>query len=162
MLLVLSLACTPVHTVTGFKQVRRVRRALGLYSFLYLCLHLLTFVGWDYGFDLALLGPAILDQRFVLVGFATLLILLPIAITSTRGWQRRLGKNWRRLHRLFYVAAILDIVHFLWLVKDARTPLRYGAIVALLLIVRIPRVRSGLSAFRRWLVKNRKSKAELS
>jgi sulfoxide reductase heme-binding subunit YedZ len=140
-LLVLSLACTPIHTVFGFKKVLRVRRALGLYAFMYASLHFLTFVGLDYGFDLDLIGQAISDQRYVLVGFAAGLLLLPLAITSTRGWQKPLGKNWKRLHRLVYLASILAILHFVWLVKDTREPLRYGAVVALLLIVRIPGIR---------------------
>jgi sulfoxide reductase heme-binding subunit YedZ len=144
-LLILSLACTPINIIFGFKQVMRVRRALGLYAFMYASLHFLTFVGLDYGFDLGLLGQGILDQRYVLVGFAAGLLLLPLAITSTQGWQKRLGKNWRRLHRLVYLAGVLAIVHFVWLAKDNREPLRYGAVVALLLIVRIPGVRKAIS-----------------
>ena len=153
-LLLLSLACTPINTVLGFKKVLRVRRALGLYAFMYASLHLLTFVGWDYGFDLDLLGPAVFDQRFVLAGFAAFLLLLPLAITSTPGWQRRMGKNWKRLHRLTYVASVLAIVHFVWLVKDAREPLRYGAIVALLLILRISPVAKAISNARHQLNKS--------
>jgi sulfoxide reductase heme-binding subunit YedZ len=144
-LLILSLACTPINIIFGFKQVLRVRRALGLYAFMYAGLHFLTFVGLDYGFDLDLIGQTILDQRYVLVGFAAGFLLLPLAITSTQGWQKRLGKNWKRLHRLVYLAGILAIVHFLWLVKDIREPLRYGAVVALLLIVRIPVIRRAVS-----------------
>lgn len=153
-LLLLSLACTPINTVFGFKPVLRVRRALGLYAFMYAGLHGLTFVGLDYGFDLDLIGPAIFDQRYVLVGFATFLTLLSLAITSTKGWQRRLGKNWKRLHQLAYLAGILAVVHFAWLVKDIREPLRYGAVVALLLVVRIPGVKKAVSYARRQLVKN--------
>jgi sulfoxide reductase heme-binding subunit YedZ len=147
-LLVLSLACTPINIVFGFKQVLRLRRALGLYAFMYATLHALTFVGLDYGLDPELIGQAIFDQRFVLVGFATFLLLLPLAVTSTRGWQKRLGKNWRRLHRLAYLAGILAVVHFAWSVKDMAEPLRYGAIVALLLVMRIPWFRRVLSNLR--------------
>ena len=147
-LLILSLTCTPIHTVFGFKQVLRVRRPLGLYAFMYAGLHFLTFVGLDYGFDLDLIGQTILDQRYVLVGFAAGLLLLPLAITSTQGWQKRLGKNWKRLHRLVYLAAILAIVHFMWLVKDIREPLRYGVVVGLLLTVRIPGIKRALSSAR--------------
>jgi sulfoxide reductase heme-binding subunit YedZ len=150
-LLILSLACTPIHAIFGFKQVLRLRRPLGLYAFMYAGLHFLIFVGLDYGFDLDLIGQAILNQRYVLVGFAAGLLLLLLAITSTRGWQKRLGKNWKRLHRLAYLAAILAIVHFMWLVKDIREPLRYGAVVALLLIVRIPVIRRALNNVRRQL-----------
>ncbi len=144
-LLILSLACTPAYTISGFKQVQRLRRPLGLYAFLYAGLHFLTFVGLDYGFDLNLIRRDILDQRYVLVGFAAGLILLPLAITSTRRWQKRLGENWKRLHRLAYLAGVLAIVHFGWLVKDIREPLRYGVVMALLLIVRIPAIRKALS-----------------
>jgi sulfoxide reductase heme-binding subunit YedZ len=148
-LLILSLACTPTRTIFGFKQVLRLRRPLGLYAFMYAGLHFLTFVGLDYGFDLDLIGQAIFDQRYVLLGFTAGLLLLLLAITSTRGWQKRLGKNWKRLHRLAYLAGILAVLHFLWLVKDIREPLRYGAVVALLLIVRIPVIRRALNNVRR-------------
>ncbi len=147
-LLILSLACTPAHTIFGFRQALRLRRPLGLYACMYAGLHFLIFVGLDYGFDLDLIALDILDQRYVLVGFAAGLLLLPLAITSTRGWQKRLGKNWRRLHRLVYLAAILAIVHFAWLVKDIREPLPYGAVLALLLIARIPGVRRAASSVR--------------
>jgi sulfoxide reductase heme-binding subunit YedZ len=150
-LLVLMLACTPVNTLFRFRQVLRVRRALGLYSFLYASLHFATFVWLDYGFDLKLLVEAVFAQRYVVVGFATGLILLVLALTSTRGWQRRLGKNWKRLHRLVYLAGILAVVHFAWLVKDIRVPLQYGAVLALLLALRLPRVRKALSRARHWL-----------
>jgi sulfoxide reductase heme-binding subunit YedZ len=144
-LLILSLACTPLNTIFGFKHALRLRRPLGLYAFLYVGLHFLTFLGLDYGFDLHLIRQDILDQRYVLVGLATGLLLLPLAITSTKGWQKRLGKNWKRLHRLVYLASILDIVHFVWLTKDIREPLRYGGVVALLLIVRIPAIKRAIS-----------------
>ena len=144
-LLILSLACTPMNTIFGFKQALRVRRPLGLYAFMYAGLHFLTFVGLDYGFDLALIRQDIVNQRYVLVGFAAGLLLLSLAITSTRGWQKRLGRNWKRLHRLVYLAGILAIIHFMWLVKDIREPLRYGAVVALLLIVRIPAIKRAIS-----------------
>ena len=144
-LLILSLACTPMNTIFGFKQALRVRRPLGLYAFMYAGLHFLTFVGLDYGFDLELIRQDIVNQRYVLVGFAAGLLLLSLAITSTRGWQKRLGRNWKRLHRLVYLAGILAIIHFMWLVKDIREPLRYGAVVALLLIVRIPAIKRAIS-----------------
>jgi sulfoxide reductase heme-binding subunit YedZ len=144
-LLILSLACTPLATLFGLRQVLRVRRALGLYAFLYASLHFATFVWLDYGFDLALLRQAIFDQRYVVVGFAAGLILLVLAATSTQGWQKRLGKNWKRLQRLVYLAGILAIVHFAWLVKDLREPLRFAAILAALLLLRLPPVRRAVS-----------------
>jgi sulfoxide reductase heme-binding subunit YedZ len=150
-LLVLMLACTPISTLFGFKQVLRVRRLLGLYAFLYASLHFATFVWLDYRFDLELLVEAVFAQRYVVVGFIAGLILLALALTSTRGWQKRLGKNWKRIHRLAYLAGILAVVHFAWLVKDIRVPLQYGAVLALLLVLRIPRVRKALSRARHWL-----------
>jgi sulfoxide reductase heme-binding subunit YedZ len=150
-LLVLTLACTPISSLFGFKQVLRVRRALGLYAFLYASLHFATFVWLDYGFDLELLVEAVFAQRYVVVGFASGLILLALAVTSTRGWQKRLGKNWKRLHRLTYLAGILAVVHFAWLVKDIRVPLQYGVVLALLLVLRLPRVRKAVSRARHWL-----------
>ena len=141
-MLVLSLACTPIHTLFGFKPALRVRRALGLYAFLYAGLHFLTFSVLDYGLDLTQIGDAIVEKRFVLAGFAAFLILLPMATTSTRGWMRRLGKKWKGLHRLVYLAGVLAVAHYVWLVKsDVREPLLFGAIVATLLVARIPVVR---------------------
>lgn len=150
--LVLSLACTPLNTLFRFRGALRVRRALGLYSFLYAGLHFLTFVGLDYGFDPQRIYEAIFEKRYALVGFAAFLLLLPLAVTSTRGWMRRLGKDWTRLHKLVYLAAPLVVVHYLWLVKsDIREPLAYGLAVALLLAARVPAVRqfAGTLAHRR-------------
>jgi sulfoxide reductase heme-binding subunit YedZ len=148
-LLVLSLAATPANTLLGFKPALKVRRALGLYAFMYVAIHFLIFVGLDYVFDWNLIKEAIFEKRYALVGFAAFLILLPLAITSTRGWKVRLGKNWRRLHRLVYLAAILAVIHYVWLVKaDIREPLSYGAGVLLLLVARLSVVRKGLSDFR--------------
>jgi len=148
-LLVLTLAATPVNTLFGYKPAIKFRRTLGLYTFFYASLHFLIFVGLDYGFDLALIYGAIFEKRYALVGFAAALILLPLAITSTRGWKRRLGKNWKRLHMLIYLAGILVIIHYIWLVKtDIRQPLIYGAVVILLLIARIPIIRKYLSNLR--------------
>jgi sulfoxide reductase heme-binding subunit YedZ len=147
-LLVLSLAVTPIYIISGYKPVLRVRRALGLYSFLYVSLHFLTFIGLDYQFDFDLIAGAIFDQRFVLAGFVTGLLLLPLALTSTKGFQKRLGKHWKLVHRLVFLAVILDLIHYAWLVKDIREPLRYAAVVALLLVLRIPRVRAAASQLR--------------
>ena len=148
-LLLLSLACTPINTLFGFKQALRVRRALGLYAFMYAGLHFLTFVGLDYGFDLEFLGPAIFAQRYVIVGFAAFVLLLALALTSTRSWQRRLGRTWKRLHKFAYLAGMLAVVHFLWLSKDPRRALQYGAVLALLLVARIPAVKKMLGKARR-------------
>ena len=140
-LLVLSLSITPLYTAFTIKELLPLRRRLGLYAFFYAMLHFLTFIGLDYGFDPELLKEAIFEKRYALVGFAAFLILLPLAITSTKGWMRRLGKRWKALHRWVYVAAILVIVHYVWLVKsDIREPLLYGAVVGILLALRTPAV----------------------
>jgi len=159
-LLILSLACTPAYTIFGLRPVRRLRRPLGFYAFMYAGLHFLVFVGLDYGFDLDLIALDIADQRYVLVGFAAGLLLLPLAITSTRAWQKRLGKNWKWLHRLVYLASVLAIVHFVWSVKDIAEPLRYGAVLALLLIVRIPRVGRAAGKVHHQLTMVRQSQSE--
>ena len=148
-LLVLALACTPVTTLVGFKPALRVRRALGLYAFMYAAIHLAIFVGLDYNLDLGLIREAVLEKRYALVGLAAFLVMLPLAITSTKGWMKRLGQAWKRLHQWVYVAALLVIVHFVWLVKsDIREPLAYGAIVVVLLVMRVPVVRRAISRLR--------------
>lgn len=148
-LLVLSLACTPINTVFGFSQVMKVRRPLGLYAFLYASIHFLVFIGLDYQFDLLLLQEAIFEKRYAFIGFAAGLILLALALTSTRGWMKRLGRTWTKLHKFVYLAGILVIIHYVWLVKsDIREPLIYGAIVLLLLAARIPYIRKRLSRIR--------------
>lgn len=148
-LLLLSLAVTPANTLFGWRWAIPLRKWLGLYAFFYVCLHLLIFVGLDYGFDPALIYEAIFEKRYALVGFAAFLILLPLALTSTRGWQQRLGQAWKRLHRLVYLAAVLAVIHFVWLVKaDVREPLAYGAVLAVLLVLRLPPVRRRLSGLR--------------
>lgn len=152
-LLVLALACTPLNVLFGLKQAVALRKPFGLYAFLYAALHFLTFVGLDYQFDPELLKEAIFKKRYALVGFAAFLALLPLAVTSTRGWMRRLGKNWKRLHRLVYLAALLAVVHFVWLVKsDVREPLAYGAGVIVLLALRLKPVRRASAKLREKLV----------
>src|SRR3712207_4356163 len=118
--LVLSLAATPLNTLFGLKQVLPLRRPLGLYAFFYVTLHLLIFAVLDYGLDWGLIQQAIVEKRYVLVGFTAFLLLLPLALTSTRASMRRLGKRWKLLHRLVYVAVALAIVHYVWLVKIGR------------------------------------------
>jgi len=148
-LLVLSLACTPLNTVFGIRQAVKWRRPLGLYAFLYAGLHFLVFTVLDYGLDWVLLREAIFEKRYALVGFAAFLLLIPLAITSTRGWMKRLGKRWKRLHQAVYIAGVLVIVHYVWLVKaDRREPLLWGAAVGLLLLLRIPAVRRWIAGIR--------------
>jgi sulfoxide reductase heme-binding subunit YedZ len=149
-LLVLSLACTPLYVLSGWRRAIVLRKWSGLYGGLYVLLHFLVFAGWDYGFQLDLIWLEVRGKRFIQVGLLSMLILIPLAITSTRRWMSRLGKNWKRLHRLVYLADLLAVLHFLLLVKaDRRRPLVYGAIVALLLVARIPLVREALASLRR-------------
>jgi sulfoxide reductase heme-binding subunit YedZ len=145
-LLVLSLACTPARLLTGAAAIQRLRKPLGLYAFLYLVLHLLIYLGLDFGFNLSFLWPEIRQQPFIQVGLLAFLLLLPLAITSTRGWRKRLGKNWKRLHRLAYLAAALAVLHFYWLVKGGwRRPLAAAIVLALLLLTRLPPIQKALS-----------------
>jgi|SRR5579859_2281567 len=151
-LLVLSLCCTPLNSIFGFRWAIKLRRPLGVYAFLYVVGHLSIFL-IDYNFDPAMLYDAIFNQLYVLVGFAAFLILLPLALTSTKGWQKRLGKNWTVLHKFVYLAAVLVIIHFIWLVKaDIRQPLEFGAVLAVLFLVRIPAVKHAVRAVAQVLV----------
>ncbi|BCX03948.1 MAG: protein-methionine-sulfoxide reductase heme-binding subunit MsrQ [Candidatus Roseilinea sp.] len=150
-LLVLSLACTPLNTAFGFRQALRVRRALGLYGFMYVVLHLAVFAVLDYGLDLRLIGQAIVEKYYVIAGFVAFLILIPLAVTSTRGWMARLGKRWKTLHKWVYLAVPVAVVHFALLVKSLGSrpePLIFGAIVIMLLALRIPAVRRASSTLR--------------
>jgi sulfoxide reductase heme-binding subunit YedZ len=152
-LLLLSLACTPVNTLFRLPQVLRLRRPLGLYAFMYAAVHLFIFTGLDYGFNWDLLVKDLSDKRYIFVGLAAFLILIPLAVTSRNWWKVRLGKNWKRLHRLVYLAAGLVVLHFAWVIKgdvaqlqgDVLRPLLAGGVLALLLVARIPPVRKRLS-----------------
>lgn len=149
-LLLLSLACTPINLLFGLKQIVRWRRPLGLYAFVYASLHFLTFIGLDYTFNLTLILEVLVEKRYIIAGFSAFCLLIPLAITSTKAWQRRMGKLWKQLHRLVYVAALLAIVHFVWLVKsDIQEPLLYGAVLVLLLALRLPQIRFALERWRR-------------
>jgi sulfoxide reductase heme-binding subunit YedZ len=136
--LLLSLAVTPLRRLFGWSWVAPLRRTLGLTAFGYACLHYLIFLGLEHFFDWQLIVEDVLERRFVWVGFAAFLCLVPLAVTSTRAMIRRLGRHWVSLHRLVYLAAVLGVTHFLWLVKsDLREPLVYAAILTLLLGLRL-------------------------
>lgn len=148
--LLLSLVPTVVRTVTGFDAVVRVRRTLGLYAFAYAALHFLAFGGLDYGFDVRLLAQVIGESRREIAGLAALVILGLLALTSTRGWMARLGKWWKRLHRLVYAAGALVVVHYAWNYKVLRTwPVAAGVTLGLLVAARLPFVEQLLSRLRR-------------
>lgn len=137
--LAITLAVTPIRRLTGWNELVRQRRTLGLITFGYATVHLLSFSGLDQAFDWQDIVNEVLKHRYTFVGMATYIMLLPLAITSTKGWIRRLGgKRWNRLHKLVYVAAIGGTVHYLWAVKkDTTFPLVYLALFALLLGVRL-------------------------
>jgi sulfoxide reductase heme-binding subunit YedZ len=138
-LVVVTLAITPVRKLTGWNVLVRYRRMLGLFAFFYGTLHLVTYVWLDQFFDVAAITKDVLKRPFITVGFAAFLLMVPLALTSTTGWIRRLGgKRWQALHRLIYATAVLGVVHYWWLVKaDVSRPLVYGAIVATLLAARL-------------------------
>lgn len=137
-LLLLTLAVTPLRRVLHWPELAPLRRPLGLAAFGYASLHGATFAVLDLGLDPGLLISEVLERPYVTAGFGAFCSMLPLAITSTRAWQRRLGRRWVALHRLVYVAAGLAVLHFIWLVKaDLMEPLIYAAILALLLGVRV-------------------------
>ncbi|MBC8164051.1 MAG: sulfoxide reductase heme-binding subunit YedZ [Roseiflexaceae bacterium] len=143
-LLMLSLACTPLHALLGMPRLLKLRRPLGLYAFLYAALHLLVFAVLDNGLDWEIILETVFEKRFALVGFAAFVILTPLAVTSTKWWQKQLGKRWKLLHKLVYVAASLAILHFILLVKSLALrpePLVWGFVLAILLIARAPFIR---------------------
>ena len=149
--LALSLAPTPAHDLLGLTWPVRIRRMIGLLAFSYAALHFAWYLVVDQFFALAEIGKDIAKRKFITVGFAALLLLVPLAVTSTDRWVRRLGyARWKRLHRLVYAAALLGVVHFLWRVKaDHRKPALFAAAVAALLGARVvtwaqrPRARVG-------------------
>lgn len=133
--LMLTLSVTPLRRLTGWNEVIKVRRLIGLTAFWYACLHLSTYLVFDQSLSVDEIAMDIVKHPWVLVGFTAFLCLVPLAITSTTGWVRRLGgRRWQRLHRLVYVAAFGGVLHYFWLVKkDIQAPLVYGAILLVLL-----------------------------
>lgn len=137
--LVLTLCITPFRKLLKLPDLIRFRRMLGLFAFFYACLHFLTYLGPDQSFDLAAMWKDVAKRPFITVGFTAFVLLIPLAITSTAGWIRRLGgRRWQMLHRLIYISAICGVIHYYWLVKSAvLRPLTYAAIVAVLLLWRL-------------------------
>ncbi len=144
-LLAASFACTPLSRLLGWPPLTQIRRALGLYAFFYACLHVWNYAVLENALDPELILRDLGERPAMSVGLLAILALVPLAITSTRGWQRRLSRRWKVLHRLVYLAVPLAVWHYLWLDRDILTlPLLYGAIVAVLFILRIDAVRNGL------------------
>ena len=139
-ILILSLAITPLKQLFGWNVLIRFRRMAGLFSFFYLVLHFAIYIGPDRFFSLGEIVEDIAIRPFITVGFVSLLLLVPLAITSTKTMVKRLGsKRWTRLHRLVYVAAIGGVVHYIWAVKlDTREPVIYAILLGILLALRIP------------------------
>jgi sulfoxide reductase heme-binding subunit YedZ len=154
--LIASLACTPLYTLSGWREPLKHRRALGLYCFMFASLHVLTFTGLDYGFNLQLITGVVFKKPYAIVGFVTYLLLLPLAVTSFRWWMKILGHNWTNLHRLLYLVGVLDILHYAWAKKgdifqlsgDILEPLLWGLLLLFLLILRLPPVRRWVSGLR--------------
>ena len=145
--LLITLAVTPMRTVLSMPQLTLFRRMLGLFAFFYGCLHFLTYLWLDKFFDLVEISGDIAKRPFITIGFTSLMLMVPLALTSTAGWIKRLGPpNWQRLHRLIYISGLAAAIHYYWLVKsDIRLPVLYAAILLLLLAARLPRLRSNRS-----------------
>ena len=155
-LLVLSLMCTPLNTLFGWKELLKRRRALGLYSFMYATIHVLIFLDLDYGLAWSLIIQSIFEKPYIIFGTITFFLLLPLAATSFNTWQRRLKKNWKRLHQSVYLIAPIAVLHFALSKKgdifqlqgDIVRPLIYGLVVLILLILRIPRIKKFFASLR--------------
>jgi len=141
-LLLLTLAVTPVRELSGQPQLLRLRRMLGLFAFFYVVLHFTIYLVLDLELNFATLGTDIAKRPYITIGFTGLLLLIPLAVTSTNGMMRRLGRRWQSLHRLVYVIAVLGVWHFYWQVKrDVREPLIYAGILGILFGYRLVRAR---------------------
>jgi sulfoxide reductase heme-binding subunit YedZ len=172
-LLVLSLACTPLNTLFKWSELLKRRRALGLYAFMYVVIHVLIYFDLDFGLAWSFILQNFTQDPRLIVGLTALLLLIPLAWTSFDIWKKRLGKNWKRLHKLVYIIVPLAVLHFAWNKKgnllslqgDIAQPLAYALLVSLLLILRIPRVRKGIVSLRNWvlaLFRKRKLQTEAS
>jgi methionine sulfoxide reductase heme-binding subunit len=136
--LLITLAVTPLRKLTGWNWLIRFRRMLGLFAFFYVSLHFLAYAGLDQRFDWAAIVEDVVERPYITIGVLALLLLLPLAATSTKGMMRRLGSRWQRLHRLVYVIAVLAVWHFYWQVKlDTLEALIYAGILSALLGFRL-------------------------
>jgi len=155
-MLVLSLAVTPVVTLTGWRKLSKHGRALGLYTFFYFSLHFLTFAVLDYGLNLREIFKLMIEKPFIIIGSSAGLILLALATTSFKYWMKRLGKRWKKLHRLVYLVGALAVLHNAMALKGSLTnlsgnivrPLVLGVLITLLLVLRIPPVKRWASSLR--------------
>ena len=172
-LLVLSLACTPLNTLFKWSEPLKRRRALGLYTFMYVTIHVLIYVDLDYGLAWSFIVQDVIEKPRLIVGFLAFLMLIPLAITSFDIWKKRLGKNWKRLHKTIYLIAPIVVLHYAWSKKgdlfalqgEIVRPLIYGLIVVMFLILRIPQVRKAVASLRdrgMALFRRRKAQTETS
>ena len=137
-LLLVTLSVTPLRKIFSWNGLVKYRRMLGLFAFFYAALHFTTFLVLDHFFDFNAILKDIMKRPYVTAGFTGFVLMIPLAITSTTGMIRRLGKRWQQLHRLVYIAAVAGVIHFYWLVKaDIRRPVQYGFVLTLLLGYRI-------------------------
>jgi sulfoxide reductase heme-binding subunit YedZ len=155
-LLVLSLACTPLNTLFGWRELIKRRRTLGLYAFLYAIIHVIIFVDLDYGLAWSLMIQTVLEKSYIIYGMIVFLLLIPLAVTSFDIWKVRLGKNWKRLHQMIYFIAPLATLHYALSKKgdifrlqgDIVRPFIYGLVILILLILRISPVRRFFASLR--------------
>ena len=136
--LLASLSVTPLRKISGWNELIKYRRMLGLFAFFYAVLHFATYMVLDHFFDFPAIVKDVMKRPYVTAGFTGFVLMIPLAMTSTAGMIRRLGKRWQQLHRFVYVVGIAGVIHFYWLVKaDIRRPVQYGAVLALLLGYRL-------------------------
>lgn len=155
-LLVLSLACTPIASILGLKKIIPYRKLLGNYGFFYAAVHVSIFVGVDYALNIFAIWRDVGTKWYILIGLSAFLLLIPLAITSTNYWMKRLGKNWKIIHRAVYLISPLVVVHYLLSVKgdflrlagNIIQPLSFAFVIALLLVVRIPLIKTAMIGLR--------------
>ena len=153
-LLILSLACTPMSSLFGWKEPIKRRRALGLYALMYATIHVIIFMDLDYGFAWSLIIQTIFQKPYIILGVTAFLMLIPLAMTSFDIWKKRLGKNWKRLHRLIYYIAPIALLHYAWgkkgtffaLQGEILRPLVYSLVFLLLMVLRLPAVKRPIAA----------------
>ena len=143
--LMLSLSCTPLNIVFGLKPANQVRRPLGLYTAFYAGIHFLIFLILDYNLNLSLIGKAVIEKPFIVLGSISILILLSLTLTSTKKSMKRLGKKWKQLHSLVYLVGILIMIHYIWALKAINSlPIILSILLAFFYLVRIPSIRKRL------------------
>ena len=155
-LLVLTLACTPLNTLFGWRELLKRRRALGLYTLMYATIHVLIFINLDYGLAWSLIIQTVIQKPYILYGAAVFLLLIPLGFTSFDIWKARLGKNWKRLHQIIYLIAPIAVYHYALSKKgdifhlqgDIVRPVIYGLIIFFLLVLRLPFIRRFFASFR--------------